>query len=88
MLRNRKVYLVLTPTFKRWAPREIDGFRVDRMTQGKPSMTSGEMAVRVNLTLDTALFEEHIPELSLVVGERTVIAPPSAEVLDAPASDE
>lgn len=52
-----------------------------RMTIGRPYLESGEVAVKVRLTISEEQFREFIPVVEASVEDR-MIAAPEAEVLD------
>ncbi len=55
--------------------------KIDRMTQRKPALASGEIAIRVRLKIDSDLFNKYTPEVVAEINEPDIIQP-EVEVIE------
>lgn len=71
---TRSIYLVLKPEYARWggSPR---GFFVSALRKTKPALDSGEVAVKVELSLDLDIFANFIPVVSAEIQAPDLIVP-------------
>ena len=83
--KTASAYLVLVPEiYGSGTYRYVRSLRVDRVRSGKPSLASGEIAVKVNLRFAESALLDSIPEITVdvanfAVGQDT----PEAEVVAA-----
>ena len=80
-------YVVLEPTLSRpdsEGRRRATSFRATRITRGLPVTRSGETAVRLNLTVDSSVFEALIPIVEIELGERDLFVNTAVEVTAIP----
>ena len=84
-------YVVLEPTFSRYADangnRKATGFKATRLTRGRPQTRSGETAVRLNLLVDSSVFEALVPIVEIELGERELFVNSAVEVTPSPDED-
>lgn len=72
-------YLVLTPTAREYRENErgvrpVTKFRIDRMVKNRPTTKQGELAVKVNITIDSSLFDKVAPVVNVEFEEGDVFA--------------
>lgn len=61
-------YLVLVPDIRGTGKyRYVSSVRVDRVRSGKPSLASGEIAVKVSLRFKDSALMDNIPEIAMDV---------------------
>lgn len=81
-------FVVLEPTFSRHADengfRKATGFKAVRLTRGMPSTRYGETAMRLNVEVDSSLFEALIPIVNVELGERDLFVNTAVEVISDP----
>lgn len=79
------VYMVIRPE-RRGIDGRVYGIDIDRITKNKPTrMGQRDIAIKINLDTDERLFMTPEPEVTITLNDlRQVIAPVSADVLDAP----
>jgi len=78
------LFLVLKPT-KFGRPdengiRPVTDFRVEKIRRGKPYTDPGEIITRLNITIDSSVFEAVIPVIDVEIGEHDVTVNARAEV--------
>lgn len=76
MIRKVACYLVIGQDYWKYST-------IVRMTKGTPRLNAGEIAVRVNLGLDSTLFNRVIPTVDAEVTAPQILEP-SIEIEDAP----
>lgn len=69
-----KAYLILE--------RDYHGMKIADMRKNKPSLRSGQVAVRVQIKINSTLFENLIPTISAEIQAADIIEP-TVEVLPA-----
>jgi len=78
------VYLTLEPNRFGYAskgePRDVLGYRVSGIRKNPPPTKSSEIAIKLELVVDSSLFEEYIPGVLIEIDERSVM--PRVEVTD------
>lgn len=79
---SASVYLVIEPGWRSGLPSRVREFSIKEMRKGKPALRGGQLAVKVKLNLDPALFDEYIPVLEASIEGHDIIAP-EVEVLEA-----
>jgi len=67
--------------------RERFGMRIADMRKNKPALRAGQVAVRVQLTIEDSMFEELIPTVSAEIHPGEVLEP-TVEVLPSPTAEE
>lgn len=72
-------YAVLKPTRRSGLPNEagvrpVADFGVDRITKNRPTTKSSEVAVRLNLTIDSSLFDKISPVVNIELEEGDLFA--------------
>lgn len=70
-LRTTSCYLILA----RDGRATWRGPRIVGMTKTKPALKRGQVAVKINLHIPSALFEEFIPQVEATIGEPDLIVP-------------
>lgn len=80
-------YLVLTPELHRYYPTRVIGFKITGLRKAKPKLRSGQVAVKINLNMNSSVFEEYIPQVEVEISGTDIIAPPVVEVVD-PGADQ
>lgn len=79
-------YAILKPTKRYGIPvngqRPVQEFAVSKIRRGKPYTNADEVAVKINVTIDSNLFDEVIPvvDIELTANDVFVNAEVSAEV--------
>ena len=78
-------FLVLTPTKRQYAAnahgvRPVTEFKASRLTQNRPPTKQGEIATRVNITIDASLFDKIAPVIDIELEEGTVFANVASQV--------
>lgn len=78
-------FLVLTPTKRLYTTNEhgvrpVTEFKVDRITQNRPATKQGEIATRVNITIDATLFDKIAPVIDIELEEGEVFANVATQV--------
>lgn len=63
-------YLVLERSAQYWK-----GARIVEMRAKKPALKSGQIAVKVNLKIPTALFDQFIPVIEAEISEPDILVP-------------
>ncbi|WNN95057.1 hypothetical protein SEA_MAGRITTE_80 [Microbacterium phage Magritte] len=87
-------YLVLQPTKHSGVPvngqRPVSEFKVERIRRGKPFTNKNEVAVRLNLVVDSTIFDSIIPNVEIELGAQDLFVNTKVEVLatEPPAEDE
>lgn len=77
---SAETYLVLVPDIYKYASTTyVRGIRVDRVRASKPSLRSGEIAVKVRLNFEKSSLIDNIPTVSLDVN--TFITSPLADAI-------
>lgn len=72
---TQSVYLVISPGQRRGYPSVVREFNIVDLRKGKPALKSGQLAVKVKLNLDSALFDEFIPVVEATIEAADVIEP-------------
>jgi hypothetical protein len=72
-------FLVLTPTERSYKANEhgvrpVVAFKADRLTQNRPATKQGEIATRVNITIDSSLFDKIAPVIDIELSEGDIFA--------------
>lgn len=79
------LYLILTPT--KHGPRNEHGvpsvreFRTSGLRRERPHTKNGEVAVRLNLSIDSSVFEAIIPVVEIEFGEHDTFVNVAVEVI-------
>jgi hypothetical protein len=79
------VYLILTPT--KHGPRNehgipsVRGFRTSSLRRERPLTKNGEVAVRLNLGIDSSVFEAVVPVVEVELGEHDTFVNVAVEVI-------
>ncbi|MBT2484774.1 MULTISPECIES: hypothetical protein [unclassified Microbacterium] len=68
--RTTSVYLILEPHSHTWKPPRVAAMKVR-----KPALESGQIAVKVNLKIPMAIFDQFIPVLEAEISEPDAILP-------------
>ncbi len=82
---NDGLYLVLTPT--KHGPRNVHGvpsvreFRTSALRRERPNTKPGEVAVRLNLSIDSSVFEAVIPVVEVELGQHDTFVNVAVEVV-------
>lgn len=76
---KESIYLVLAPSRREPFPNDRDiravrEFKVDRHTKNRPTTKQGEIAVKVNITIDASLFDKIAPVVDVELEEGDVFA--------------
>lgn len=83
---QESVYLVLTPTKRAYREDSVTGvravteFAVDRKVKNRPITRQGEIAVKVNLTIDASLFDKIAPVVDVELEEGDLFANVATQV--------
>ena len=84
-------YVVLEATYSRFVDpegrRAATSFRATRITRGKPITRQNEVAVRLNLVIDSSVFESLVPIVEIELGERDLFVNTAVEVTVRPEDD-
>jgi len=72
-------YLVLSPTERSYREnvhgvKPVTAFKVERLTQNRPSTRQGEIATRLNVTIDSSLFDKIAPVINIDLEEGELFA--------------
>ncbi len=73
-------YLVLIP--QHTYAGTLTGLRVDRVVQSRPKLNSRAIAVKLNISLETAIFEQVLPEVDITIVDRRQLVEPEITVSD------
>ena len=78
-------YLVLSPTSRHYQANEhgvrpVTGFRVEKLTQNRPATRQGEIATKINVTVDSSLFDKIAPVIDIELEEGEVFANVASQV--------
>ena len=73
-------YLVLIP--QHTYAGVLTGIRVDGVFQSRPKLNSRAVAVKLNISLETAIFEQVLPEADIKIVDRRQLMEPMVEVSD------
>jgi hypothetical protein len=81
-------YLILAPN-KLGARNEhgiptVRGFRASALRRERPATRDGEVAVRLNLTIDSSVFEAVIPVVEVELGEHDTFVNVAVQVVPEP----
>lgn len=87
-----QIYLVLKPT-RYGLPNEdgirpVTDFKIEKIRRGKPYTDPGEIITRLNLTIDSSVFDAVIPKIEVEVGEHDVTVHARADVSMPPLDDD
>ncbi len=72
-------YLVIKPTYGWYDKTKIEGAKIARLTQSKPSMQRGEVAIRIRLNFDAQALQDAIPVIEMDV--TSFIVPSEPEIV-------
>jgi hypothetical protein len=78
-------YLVLTPTERNYRANErgvrpVTAFKVDRLTQNRPVTKQSQIATKVNITIDSTLFDKIAPVIDIELEEGEIFANVATQV--------
>lgn len=80
-------HAVIVPVRRNYGPpdretgkRPVDSFRVDRIVKGRPTTKGNEIAVKLNLSIDSSIFETLVPVVSIELGERDLFVNTKVEI--------
>lgn len=83
-----KVFLVLEATESRGRNTETgrydrtSAFTVREMRKNKPNLSAGQVAIQLELNVDSSLFDEYIPKLVATIEGSSVIVEPEVVVVN------
>lgn len=79
-----EVYLVLKPSKRSGVPtngnRRVTEFKVDRILQNRPFTNRGEVAVKTTITLDSTVFDQLVPEVTLELDSKDLFINTRVEI--------
>lgn len=92
---KEEFFAVLAPKRANYGPareetgtRDWESFRVDRITRSRPVTKVNEVAVRLNLIVDSSIFDKLIPKVEIELGERELFVNTKVEVNGVAVEDE
>lgn len=72
------VYLVLEPQHDYRG--QVTGIRMDRALTQPPKLNAKHIALKVNIAIDSSVFDQWIPEATLTISDGRVLMTPEVDV--------